>query len=73
MKSMIERRRMSLFLYTDFGTKLVTSREYYFTSLAEERQVADEFASSYGYRQGDGHIAITDPCGTTFKKLELSP
>lgn len=52
---------------------LVTSKNYVFTTLAHERQVADEFAASYGYRQGDGHIAIVDEDGIGINKLEFQP
>lgn len=67
---MSEQRTMKLYGFNinSNTAHYVTSQEYTHTTLAYERQVADELAAGMGYK-GDGYVAIIDSDGDCINKL----
>lgn len=71
---MSEKRRFILYSYgNDRNSHIVDTEDYEFTTLAHERQLADELAAKHNLRLGEGHIAVCDDKGVGINKLRLEP
>lgn len=69
-------RRIELFEFINWmcDSARVDSVEYEFTTLAHERQVADDLAKQYDMRKGEGFIVVFDvESGEVINKLDLAP
>ena len=70
------KRRIELFEFTNWlrDSARVDSVEYEFTTLAHERQVADDLAKKHNLRKGEGFILVFDveKC-VVINKLDLAP
>ena len=71
---MNELRKMILYFYGTKGKANVAATvKYQFTTLATERQIADDIAKIFGFRQGEGFISIIDEDEIGINKLEYQP
>ena len=69
-----EKRRFILYEYgNDRNGHIKDTMDYTFTTLAHERQLADDLAAKHNLRQGEGHIAVCDDKGVGIDKLDLQP
>lgn len=69
-----EKRRLILYKYeSDRCGGIADILNYDFTTLAHERQLADDLAAKHNLRQGEGHICVTDDKGVGIDKLDLQP